>query len=114
MIAEKAPTKVLVKYLNFADVFSPDLAFELPKHTRINDHAIELVNGQQKLYGPIYNVGLMELETLKAYIEINLANGFIKPSKSPTITLILFDQKSNCSLQLYVNYRDFNNLTIKN
>ena len=37
-----APTKVPVEYANFA--FSPDLAFKLPKHTRINDHAIELVD----------------------------------------------------------------------
>ena len=44
LIAEEAPTKVSAKYLDFADIFSPDLAFEFPKHTRINNHAIELVN----------------------------------------------------------------------
>ena len=37
-----APTKVPIEYANFA--FSPDLASELPKHTRINDYAIELVD----------------------------------------------------------------------
>ena len=46
LIAEEAPTKVFAEYLDFADIFSPDLASELPKHTRINDHAIELVEGQ--------------------------------------------------------------------
>ena len=46
LIAEEAPTKVLAKYSDFADVFFPDLVFELPKHTGINDHAIELVDGQ--------------------------------------------------------------------
>ena len=56
----------------------------------------------------------MELETLKAYIETNLANGFIRPSKSPTGAPILFDQKSDGSLRLCVNYRSFNILTIKN
>ena len=44
----------------------------------------------------------------------NLANRFIKPSKSPGSTLILFDQKSDGFLQLFVDYRDLNNLTIKN
>ena len=44
LIAEKAPTKVSAKYSDFADVFSPDLASELPKHTAINDNAIELVD----------------------------------------------------------------------
>ena len=45
LIAEEAPTKVSAKYSDFADVFSPDLAFELPEHTKINDYAIELVDG---------------------------------------------------------------------
>ena len=56
----------------------------------------------------------MELETLKTYIETNLANGFIRPSKSPTGAPILFDRKSDGSLRLCVDYRDLNNLTIKN
>ena len=56
----------------------------------------------------------MELETLKAYIETNLANGFIRPSKSPAGAPILFDRKSNGSLRLCVDYRGLNNLTIKN
>ncbi len=41
---DKAFTKVLSEYANFADIFSPKLAAELPKHIRINDYAIELVN----------------------------------------------------------------------
>ena len=45
LIAEEAPTKVPAEYSDFADVFSPDLASELPEHTGINDHAIELVDG---------------------------------------------------------------------
>ena len=85
LIAEKAPTKVPAEYLDFADVFSPDLAIELPKHTRINNHAIKLVDGQQPPYGPIYCLKRVELETLKAYIETNLANGFIRLSSFPPL-----------------------------
>ena len=46
LIAEEAPTKVPAEYSDFADVFSLDLASELPKHTGINDYAIKLVEGQ--------------------------------------------------------------------
>ena len=46
LIAEKAPTKVPVKYANFADVFSPDLS-GLPEHTGINDRVIELFDGKR-------------------------------------------------------------------
>ena len=45
LIAEEALTKVSAEYLDFADVFSLDLASKLSKHTRIKDHAIELVEG---------------------------------------------------------------------
>ena len=114
MIAEEASTKVLAEYSDFADVFSPDLASELPEHTGINNHAIELVDGQQPPYRPIYSLRPVKLETLKAYIETNLTNGFIRPSKSPAGAPILFDRKSDGSLRLCVDYRDLNNLTIKN
>ena len=56
----------------------------------------------------------MELETLKAYIKNNLANRFIRPSKSLAGALILFDKKPDGSLRLYVDYQGLNNLTIKN
>ena len=115
LIAKKTPIKVFAKYSDFADVFSPDLASELPKHTGINNHTIKLVNSCQQLpYGPIYSLRLVKLETLKAYIETNLANKFIRPSKSPTGTSILFDEKSDDFFQLCVDYQSLNNLTIKN
>ncbi len=56
----------------------------------------------------------MELEILKTYIENNLVNGFIKPSKFLARALIFFDKKPNESLKLYVDYRGLNNLIIKN
>lgn len=42
---------------------------ELPKNTKINKHAIELVEGKQFLYRSIYSLTLLELEILKTYIE---------------------------------------------
>ncbi len=42
--ADKASSKVLSEYADFADVFSLKLAAKLPKHMRINNHAIELVD----------------------------------------------------------------------
>ena len=76
LIAKEAPTKVPNEYFNFADAFSPNLASELPQHTWINKYTIKLVDGQQPLYGPIYSLKLMELETLKAYIRTTLSNGY--------------------------------------
>ena len=69
LIAKETPTKVPVKYADFADIFTPNLASELPEHTGINDYAIKLVD----------------------------ANGFIRPSKLLTGAPILFDRKTNGS-----------------
>ena len=111
---DEALTKVPSEYADFVDIFSPKLAAELPEHTEINDNAIKLVDDQQLPYNLIYSLGLVELETLKAYIENNLINGFIRPSKSPAGAPTLFDKKPNGSLRLCIDYRGLNNLTIKN
>ena len=92
LIAKKISTKIL-NDANFANIIFLDLASELPEHTKINNHAIKLVDGQQPPYVPIYSLRPVELKTLKAYIKTNLANGFIRLSKSPTGALILFDWK---------------------
>ncbi len=111
---DEAPTKVLSEYAGFANFFSPKLAVKLPEYTGINDHAIELVDDWQPSYGPIYSLGPVELETLKAYIENNLASDFIRPSKSPAGAPTLFNKKPDGSLRLCVDYQGLNNLRIKN
>ena len=113
-MANEALTLIPTEYFDFADIFPPELASELPEHTGINNHAIKLVNNRQPPYGLIYSLGPVELETLKTYIETNLKNGFIKSSKSPAGAPILFDKKPDGSLRLCVDYRGLNNLTIKN
>ncbi len=112
--ADETPIKVPNEYVDFANIFSLKLAVELPEHIRINDYAIELVDDWQSAYSPIYILGLVELEILKAYIVNNLANGFIRPSKSTARAFIFFDKKPDSSLRLCINYWGLNNLIIKN
>ncbi len=42
--ADEVPSKVPSKYTDFANVFSRKLVGELPEHTEINNHVIELVD----------------------------------------------------------------------
>ena len=42
--ADKAPTKVSSKYTDFKDVFLPKLAIKPPKHIRIKNHTIRLMD----------------------------------------------------------------------
>ena len=69
--------KIPDKYSDFTDVFSKEEALVLPKHIELNEHAIDLKDGKQPLYGPIYSLGPVELETLKTYMETHLKTGFI-------------------------------------
>ncbi len=80
----------------------------------MNEHTIKLIEGKQPPYRPIYALSPVELETLKTYIETHLKTEFIRPSKSPAGAPILFDQKPDGSLCLYVDYQGLDNLTIKN
>ena len=66
------------------------------------------------LYRLIYSLRLVEFKILKTYIKTNLANGFIKASKLPADTPILFVCKPNSSFRLCVNHQGLNNLIIKN
>lgn len=108
------PKIISPKYFNFTNAFFSQLAMELLEYTGINDHAIDLTNNKQLSYGLIYSLGPEELDTLKIYIETNLANKFIRPSKFSVGTLIFFVCKLDGSLCLCIDYQDLNNLTIKN
>ena len=111
---DEAPTEVLVEYSDHNNNFLAENAEEVLENTGMNEHVIELEEGKQPPFGPIYSLGLVELETLKTYIKINLANGFIWPSKSPARAPIFFNRKPDGSLRLCVNYWGLNNITIKN
>ena len=105
--------KILEEYSDFTDIFLEEKALMLPERIEFNQHVIELEEGKQPLYAPIYSLCLVELETLKTYIETHLKTGFTQPSKSPIGLSILFDEKSNGRFCLFVDYRGLNNLTIK-
>lgn len=103
LITHKTPIIVFVEYSDFADIFLPESAAELPEYTRINDHSIELIDNWQPPYEPIYSLGPVEMKTLKTYIEVNLANGFIRlfkfPAEAPSC---LFDSLMVASIARYI------------
>ena len=114
LLFDKAFTKVPAEYFDYSNIFLVKKAAELLKNTGINEHTMKLEKGKQPSCGPIYSLGPIALETLKTYIKINLANGFIWPSKSLTKASILFNKKPDRSLHLYIDYWGLNNITIKN
>lgn len=87
---------------------------ELSEQTEINNHIIKLKKDKHLLFDQIYSLRSIKLETLKTYIETNLANNFIWPSKFFIRVPIFFDQKSDRNFRFYIDYWTFNNLIIEN
>ena len=106
-------TSIPLKYREFSDVFEKKNADRLPEH-RSYDCPIDLLDGASPPFGPIYGLSEPELEALRTYIDENLAKGFIRHSKSPAGSPILFVKKKDGSLRLCVDYRGLNKVTIRN
>ena len=114
-ISEKVKTSsgIPSQYQDYQDVFEKKNADILPEH-RPYDCSIDLKEGTQPPFGPIYSLSQDELAELKTYIEENLAKNFIRHSKSPAGAPILFVKKKDGSLRMCVDYRGLNKITIKN
>ena len=114
LLFDKTLTEIPAEYFNYSNVFLVENTVELSENIGINKYAIKLEEDKQPLFGPIYSLELVKLETVKTYIKINLANGFIRPFKSSAKAPIFFDRKPDRSLRFCINYQDLNNITIKN
>lgn len=79
VVAKKV--NILIEYLDYFDIFFKKLAAKLHERFDINKHLINLKLSIQQLYGPIYSLEPIKLETFKMYIKTNLANEFTWPSK---------------------------------
>lgn len=101
------------EYLEFQEVFNKQMADRLPPH-RPYDCPIDLLPGSVIPFGCIFPLSETELEALRQYIDENLEKGFIRPSSSPAGAGIFFVGKKDGSLRPCVDYRQLNNITIKN
>ena len=101
---DEAFIKVLVEYSDYSNIILVKNTPKLSKNTRINEYTINLEENKQPLFGLIFSLRPVKLETLKTYIKTNLANGFIWPSKSPAKAPIFFDRKLDRSFCLYRDY----------
>ncbi|QRW04042.1 Retrotransposable element Tf2 protein [Ceratobasidium sp. AG-Ba] len=100
------------EFMEFIDVFSEELFKKLPEH-RSFDCNIDFVEGSD-LPKPakVYPLSPIESRTIKEFIDQELADGKIRPSKSPIASPCFFVKKKDGSLRLVTDYRKINNITI--
>ena len=89
IIKEESTLQLSKKYHHYTDVFGKVKANNLPHHQPY-DGPIDVQLEKEKMWELVYNLSPSELEVLQAYREEKLVNGFIKHSKSPASTPILF------------------------
>ena len=102
------------EFREYLDVFSEKGAGILPPFRTDVDHAIDIEEGKKPPFGPLYSLSEKELAVLREYLDENLANGFIQPSKSSAGAPVIFAPKGDGSLRLCVDYRGLNKVSLKN
>ena len=96
----------------YEDVFLDEL-LGLPPPMDVDFH-IELHPGMLPISMTPHRMAPVELQELKVQIQELLGKGFIRPSTSPWGTPVLFAKKKDKTLQLCIDYRQLNRVTIKN
>ncbi len=107
------PIRLNKEYKDFVDVFSTENASHLA-FNEDHDYVINVIDGKKTSYRPIYSPFKNELSILPKYFYKNLANRFIWSSKSSAGALIYFVPRADGGFWPFVDYRNLNNLTIKN
>ena len=96
----------------FPDVFPDDLP-GLPPDREVN-FSIDLAPDTSPISKAPYRMAPIELKELKVQLEELLLKGFIRPSVSPWGAPVLFVKKKDGTLRLCIDYRQLNQVTIKN
>jgi hypothetical protein len=102
------------KYRRFKPLFQKKLKKKaLPKHQPWN-YEIPLIKRKQSKAQLIYSLSRTKLEAFREYINKNKVKRYIRESTSLARYPILFIPKSDGKLRLCVDYRRFNEITVKN
>ena len=80
---------------------------------KLEDLKIETTSEKPPLH-PIIQLSKPELEDMEKQLAYLIEHGFIRPSKSPYGAPVLFARKKDGKLQMCIDYRALNKLTVKN
>ena len=95
------------------EIFFKTLSNNLNTHDQV-EHAIDLQSNKKSRSEFIYNMSHDELTVIRDYFENALTKKWIRFFNAFVEIFVLFVKKSNDNLRLCVNYREFNEIIIKN
>jgi hypothetical protein len=101
------------QYVAFQDIFFEIKTHKFSKHD-FHDHVIEISSNRDFFFDFIYNLSTTKLKILKNYIDEYMKKNFIIEFVSSAKVFILFVKKTNDKFRLCVNYKDLNEIIIKN
>ena len=81
---------------------------------KIWNHTIDLKEMFKLQKGRIYPLSKNEREEVQNFMDNQLRKGYIRPSKSPQISLVFFVSKKDGSKRIVMDYYNLNKQTIKN
>ena len=104
---------VFEKLKSLSEIFLEELFDNLNTHDQI-EHFINLLFKKLLKKGLIYNISHDKFTTIKNYLNNAFKKNWIRFSNNQINSSMLFIKKINNSLRLCVDYRDFNEIIIKN
>ena len=78
------------------------------------DHAIDLREGFVLKKGKIYPLSRVEREEVQEFVKDQLRKGYIRPSKSPQMSLVFFVPKKDGKKRMVQDYQYLNSWMVKN
>jgi hypothetical protein len=109
---EADPLKIIKVVSEFPDVF-PKYLPGMPPERKV-EFDIELLPGTAPISKRAYMISGPELVELKKQIDKLSEKGYIRPSTSPWVALVLFVEKKDGTRRMCIDYRAMNEVTIKN
>src|SRR5260221_711751 len=103
---------ILAEYRDFRNIFSGEKVGTLAPH-RPYDLQINVEEGAKPIHRPIYSLSPPELVALQEFLKEHTKSGFIRPSKSPWGSPVLFVKKKDGSLCLCMDFPALNRVTEK-
>ena len=113
IIVRKIEEMVPRQFYKYLKVFEKKESERMPTR-KFWDHAIDLREGFVLKKGKIYPLSRVEREEVQEFVKDQLRKGYIRPSKSPQMSLVFFVPKKDGKKRMVQDYRYLNSWTIKN